>query len=114
MGRRHRVCARRSPGHQEPRLWVRVAPPHQFVWARTPRSSAGSSSFPMAPRAQGIHARGQIVQHRPPQGGPAPTAILAFGPRLTTGSDLTTAHLNGTPVGWGDRGDSWRGTSKSW
>ncbi|KAJ1161619.1 hypothetical protein NDU88_002103 [Pleurodeles waltl] len=82
---RRRVCVWRSPGHQAPRLRVRVAPPHQFAGARAPRSSAGSSSLLTAPRAPSIYIRGQIVQYRSPRGGPAPTTILAFGPRLTNG-----------------------------
>ncbi|KAJ1198121.1 hypothetical protein NDU88_001965 [Pleurodeles waltl] len=112
-GRRHQVCARCSPGHQEPRSWVRVAPPHQSTGARAPRLSAGSSSFFTVPRIQGSRVRGQAAQYQPPRGGPAPKAILVFWPRRTNGPDPTAAHLNGTPVGWGNRRDSRRSTAKS-
>ncbi|KAJ1150694.1 hypothetical protein NDU88_003484 [Pleurodeles waltl] len=96
-----RVCVWRSPGRQAPRLCVRVAPPHQFVGARAPRSSASSSSFLTAPRAPSIHIRGQIVQYRSPRGGPAPTAILAFGPRLTNGVRSHHRSLQLDPSGMG-------------
>ncbi|KAJ1083402.1 hypothetical protein NDU88_003561 [Pleurodeles waltl] len=113
----HQVCARRSPGHQEPRSQVGAAPPLQSTGARAPKLSAGSFSVSTAPRVQGSRIKGDAIRHQFPRGSPASTAILALGPRRPNGARLHYRSPHRDPGGTG-RSRGWLArhcwVAKSW